>query len=630
MPTLDQGFTKLGFVKTFVLPALLVFLIPLIAYAFFWHAQARFDSQARETLLQQVRSDQRLSVEERDAAVAFFTKTPFSQLILDEQVAINVDPQMRFYYDTFRWMLRLALLSIICGIAVFLLAGICVLVSLRSQFIQYLSLTVGWHVLRIYGALQTIVLGILIVSLSYWVTALWFNKVSLKLIAIAGILAIAGVCVVLRSIFASSKSEFHIEGSVLGLDSESGFSQELKRICEKLGTSPPDQIIAGVDDNFFVTEQAVTVDGKPYSGKTLFVSLPLLKQMSATEAQAVLAHEMAHFSGQDTLYSKKISPVLVRYQTYLNGLYEGVISQPVFYFMVCFRAMFELSLSQLRRRREFRADKIAAELTSPQAVAAAVLRISAYSQFRRSVEIDLFLQNQALEAADVSARIERGFSLYALGFVLDKEIGNVKTAHPFDSHPPLQQRLSAQGIGLNVDETQALLAKPVDGSWYHIIPQAVDLERQQWQAYEERFRQDHEESLPYRLMPESVEELAIVVRSFPSISFMGTDGSLSMDYQELMHSKWPDAIQFSEIVKWLLEKGVLEITFRRATEKCERQRSINTNKFEASQQSRILAECERYYGRYLSAVDFQRQVQAYQSTQAIKAEHSQANEQGYS
>ena len=33
---------------------------------------------------------------------------------------------------------------------------------------------------------------------------------------------------------------------------------------------------------------------------------------------------------------------------------------------------------------------------------------------------------------------------------------------------------------------------------------------------------------------------------------------------------------------------------------------------------------------YLSAVDFQGQMQAYQSTQAIKAEHSQAKEQGNS
>ena len=87
---------------------------------------------------------------------------------------------------------------------------------------------------------------------------------------------------------------------------------------------------------------SVTVDGKEHHGKTLFVSLALLKHLHATEANAVLAHEMAHFSGQDPLYSKKISPLLLRYGNCLQSLYDNVITRPVFYFMLCFRALFEL------------------------------------------------------------------------------------------------------------------------------------------------------------------------------------------------------------------------------------------------------------------------------------------------
>ena len=80
---------------------------------------------------------------------------------------------MRLNFATFRWMIRLSVLSILASIAVFALAGLCVLLSLRSQRSQYLSLSIGWQVLRIYAALQTAVQGIMLVALSFWMTALW-------------------------------------------------------------------------------------------------------------------------------------------------------------------------------------------------------------------------------------------------------------------------------------------------------------------------------------------------------------------------------------------------------------------------------------------------------------------------
>src|SRR5690606_26876528 len=103
------------------------------------------------------------------------------------------------------------------------------------------------------------------------------------------------------------------------------------------------------------------------------------------EADAVLLHELAHFSGEDTLYSQRISPLLMRFQNYLEGLYAGVVARPVFYFAVLFRALYEISLGKLSREREFRADRLAAERTSPQDMAHALLRITAYSQYRASV-----------------------------------------------------------------------------------------------------------------------------------------------------------------------------------------------------------------------------------------------------
>src|SRR5262249_11233445 len=151
---------------------------------------------------------------------------------------------------------------------------------------------------------------------------------------------------------------------------------------------------------------------KTYRGRTLFVSLSLLKQLQGSEADAVLAHEMAHFSGQDTLYSRKIGPLLNRYNHYLHALHEGGVTRPIYYFMLCFRALYQLSLSKQSRQREFRADRIAAETTSPRDVASALLRIVAYSKYRNDVEQDLFKQERVLETANVCERIEQGFRQY--------------------------------------------------------------------------------------------------------------------------------------------------------------------------------------------------------------------------
>ena len=163
MSEAQQKFSSLGFAKTFVLPGLLVFLVPVLSLLFFLHAQSRFDAQAREEILSQIREDATLTPEDRERAIAHFTEHPFSELIQNDEFAANVDSKARFDYATFRWMIRLSALSIAAGIAVFLLAGLCVLLSLRSQRVQYLSLSAGWQVLRIYGALQTAAQGILLV-----------------------------------------------------------------------------------------------------------------------------------------------------------------------------------------------------------------------------------------------------------------------------------------------------------------------------------------------------------------------------------------------------------------------------------------------------------------------------------
>ena len=593
----------MGFAKTFVLPGFLIFLIPVVALCFFLHAQRSFDAEAREALLKQARADPNLSPEKRAQATEFFASVRFSDLMTNSQFAEKIDWTVRLNFATFRWMIRLSVLSILASAAVFAVAGLCVLASLRSQRSQYLSLSIGWQVLRIYAALQTAVQGVLLVALSYWVTAFWTNHYYPKLILVAAALAVVGIIAVVAAIFKKTDLTLDVEGTLLSPEDAGRFYDELKTICRKVDTPPPDQVIVGIDDNFFVTEVPVRIDGKTLQGRTLFASLSLLKQLHVAEADGVLAHELAHFSGEDTFYSKKTAPLLAGYQRYLEALYGGGIGRVVFYFMNCFRSLFALSLGRRSREREFRADRIAAEITSPRDVAGALLRTTAYSKFRNEIQQTLFEQDRVLETANIAGQIAGGFSASAVRFAAEHDIGELRSSHPFDSHPPLADRLEAVGVPLSAEIAESLLAAPGDGGWFRMIDKAEEIERQQWDDFEAKFRSFHEATLPYRFLPETDEERAIVVKAFPAITVEGKAGSLTLDHERLHFTNWTTPIEYREITHCAVKDGVLQIDYQRDGKRKEK---LKLSKFGKRQQEALDA-FSRYYGRYQSAAAYRTQ-----------------------
>jgi Zn-dependent protease with chaperone function len=594
--------TTQSLVKRFLLPALSIFLIPGLTLAFFWHAQSTYNEQARVEQLTAIDNDGTMTPDEKAEAREFVNTVPFSEIVRRPEVAAAIDSGALFDYKFFRWMILLSFACLVSAIIVFLLAGICVLFSMRSQNAQYVSLAVSWYVLRIYGALQTLAQGTMLVALSYWVTALWFNIYIPKLIFVIAIMAIIAVAVIIKAIFARLHQNFAVEGTVVDRQHSPKLWQHIDALCDKVGTHKPDQIVLGIDDNFFVTEQPVIVDDKTYTGRTLFASLSLLKQLNGREADAVMAHELAHFSGNDTTYGKKISPLLSRYDNFLNATYTGGITLPVYYFMLCFRGLFELSLRKLSRQREFRADKIAADIASPGGISGALLRIAAYSKYRNGVEKTLFEQEQALETANIAGQIESGFPKYAQAFAGEKDLHEVQTVHPFDSHPSLAERLEAVGVMLSPEAAERLLATEGDGAWFRTIKDAETLERSQWEAYENRFRNFHKEVLAYRYLPDNDEERALVVEFFPEVQFEGTKDSLALDYEKFQLASWPDATYFDEIRGISLDDGVMSITHTTAGKKT---RSFKMKIF-GTQQQAVLDAMNRYYVRNQASRSYQK------------------------
>ena len=161
-------------------------------------------------------------------------------------------------------------------------------------------------------------------------------------------------------------------------------------------------------------------------------------------------------------------------------------------------------------------------------MAAALLRTTAYSKFRHEVQLKLFKEERVLESANIAEQLAQGFQTYSVKFAAEHDIGELRASHPFDSHPPLADRLEAVGVPLSPDTARSLLIQQGDGGWYRMIARAEEIERQQWGDFESKFLSMHEASLAYRFLPETEEELAVVVKAFPAVTLQGKAGSLAL------------------------------------------------------------------------------------------------------
>ncbi len=609
----DPAFSKFGFIRRFVLPVFVIFLIPGFALWFFRHAEDHTDREILEVVLSDIRSDKEWSEDDRAAAIEFYSSTPVSRIMASNHPeAAGIQSQfspVKLRYGVFRWMKRIAFVCLITSILALIAVGISVVCSFKSQQVQYLSLLVGWHILRIFAVIQVIGQGTLAVALSFWVTALWGERYFPKLILIIGILTIGAIFMIIRAIFLKVDQEAPLEGRLLSEEEAPGLWNRVAEMAGKLGISKPDQIFVGIDDNFFVTQHPVRVDDKLYTGRTLFASLSLLKVLSRGQADAVLAHELAHFSGEDTFYSLKISPLLQKYSHYLQALHEGGISRPVFHFMLLFWALYQLSLNKLSRVREFRADRIGSELTSAHDMAQALVKISAYCQYRAKVQNELFQVEENVEKMNVSQRLEEGFPGFMQTCITGTELAESGTPHPFDSHPPLASRIESLGLQVEPTIRSEENLEAVNDSWFSAIESAEEIENQQWTEFEQAFHRVHRQILAWRFKPEGEVEIKHVEEFFPLLRYKNKKDLLcTIDYEKIHVLDWAAPIFFSTIENMAMDDGIgkkyLKITYCPEGEKKKQTQKFCPADF-TGEELPILDGLQKYYGRYLTAKEYQ-------------------------
>lgn len=540
---------------------LALFLIPLLAWLFIHHAHSVWDREFIDRAAPQIEADTTMSPARKAELTALFKAVPPSASCAASDPALAAyradvcAPYGRFWQ--FSWVERVVKFTVLLELALCISLAALGKMAFGDRDAQYRSLVLAWRTLSWSSALIVLAQSALLVWLSYWITAYFFHMYSIKLVGLVGIGAAAAAFMAVGQIFARIAQEMPVEGELIKEADAPALWARIRALAAQIGSSVPHRIVAGIDANFFVTEGGVVIDGRVFRGRTLYVSLPLLRVLDQREADAVLAHELAHFAGGDTRSSAAFGPRLAQFDRYCAGMGGASLTMVVFYLLVAYRTVLELALMRDSREREFLADRAAAKCVHPLPLMRALVKVSAYSSYRSRIENELFEKRERMEGQiGIAQRVAQGLQPFARSLQFQGLMEEASVPHPFDSHPKLQERMRNVKCVIAENEFGQVLSHPVQNSWASEIVSCESIEARLWAAYESHFAQAHERDLAYRYRPRNDAERDIVLKYFPPQVFRLTNGSeIGVHYEGL---DMPDdtTLAWSEIKDLKYEDGI--------------------------------------------------------------------------
>ena len=203
----------------------------------------------------------------------------------------------------------------------------------------------------------------------------------------------------------------------------------------------------------------------------MYPSLPLCRLLDKSELTSVIAHELVHFKGEDTRYSKEFMPIyrgaseaLVQMFANTGKNLSSFVVLPAALILYYFLDAFTSAERQIGRQREFDADRVAVNATDSMLLASALLKIHAVGGL---LGITVDYNNTAALDGKVLRNIGPIYEDIAVTRVFTNEaalrdLGQAHIPHPTDTHPPLTDRLEAIGwtTASAVDVVTNLLSRP--------------------------------------------------------------------------------------------------------------------------------------------------------------------------
>jgi Zn-dependent protease with chaperone function len=212
-------------------------------------------------------------------------------------------------------------------------------------------------------------------------------------------------------------------------------------IAQRMGTRAPDEIRLVPVVNAAVLEESSWL-GLRGGTRRMYVGVPLVHALTVDELRAVLAHELGHYSGRHTT----LGPVVRRGHDALEHILVGLRRRR--YVSAIFRAYAKLFFRVSRsvsRRQEFEADASAAAIAGRGAAVAALSKLPA-----TTAAWGFFLERYVsppIEAEVIPQPLLGGFARLLDEPSRQAELATIGlgegAAGPYDTHPPLPDRIAA-------------------------------------------------------------------------------------------------------------------------------------------------------------------------------------------
>ncbi len=306
------------------------------------------------------------------------------------------------------------------------------------------------------GAFAVMLLQSLLFSGLLWSVPLEFGeKPFYQLILVGGLGLAFGLFHLARnSLIAFRKLSIDVDAVSISPDDEPDVWRLASETARRLGAPAPDNILLGLEPNFFVTEAIVGLKEAKLSGHTLYLCLPAARFLGCGELRAILGHEFGHFRNDDTRLGRRFSPL---YNSALRALVAMAHSPaswillPALYLLEFLIFRFGKVQSALSRDCEFLADKAAVEASSAKDHAAALVKLEVFGP-----EINGLVNERVYARYDlpaISECVQRKLPEKMPAF-----LAHAFTADPFDSHPPLEQRLA--NLQVSLDEAWHSVGEP--------------------------------------------------------------------------------------------------------------------------------------------------------------------------
>lgn len=301
--------------------------------------------------------------------------------------------------------------------------------SMAGRATAAVLLTAGF-----YGLALLIAVGLLAIPYFEWTLA---HRVTGRL----AVICVLGAGIILWSIV-PRPGHFVPPGPRLDRADNPRLFAEVERVAKQVDEPMPSEVYLVADVNAGVFQRGGFL-GRA-GRRVMLVGLSLLDVLTVSEFRAVLAHEFGHYHGGDV----KLGPWIYRTReaigrTIRNLTGRGLLQMPFLFY----GRLFLRTTQAISRQQEFAADALAARTVGSvplvqglRRIHAAGLAFSAYWReefvpvINAGFEVPLVAGFQQFSSNDrVSALV---------GKAIQQELAN-PTVDPFDSHPPLAERIAA-------------------------------------------------------------------------------------------------------------------------------------------------------------------------------------------